>query len=108
MTSHATDRARQRGLRDETIDLVLDEADREVHAGRGCIARSLSKSGIERLAMQGVPRSRLERAHNVVLVLNPNGAVITVIGHPTWHARFHRGADRLTWHQQPATGRRLH
>jgi hypothetical protein len=79
LTQHAQVRAQQRGIRPQTIELVLEMGDRKVRLPGNSFAISVSKSRALELVRLGVPAADVERTTNVVAVINGNdGAVITV------------------------------
>lgn len=70
MTRHAEARIQQRGIRRESIDLVLHDSDIEVHAGDGLMSLQLSRRRLAQLAESGVPANVRENAQNVVLLVD--------------------------------------
>jgi hypothetical protein len=94
MTQHASIRCRQRGIRTEVLRLVLEEGDREHHAGEGVIALSLSRHRLAQLSFSDIPQATLDQAAHTVVLMAANGSVVTVINHQTWTGRFYRGAKR--------------
>lgn len=94
MTGHAEARCRQRGIKSESVDLIVANGDREHHAGAGCTAISLSRSRMTELQAEGVPASVIDQAAGTVLIVGHDGAIVTVMNRPTWFARFHYGAER--------------
>ena len=72
--------AQQRGIKHKTVQFVLDHSDREFHAGEGKRTRRISEKGIARLVAVGEKPSEVERARNVVIVVDALGSkVITVL-----------------------------
>ena len=70
MTRHAESRVQQRGIRKETIDLVLSDSDIELHAGEGLMSLQLSRKRLGQLARSGVPATLRESAQGVVLIVD--------------------------------------
>jgi len=70
MTWHAASRVQQRGIRKETIDLVLYDSDIELHAGEGLMSLQLSRKRLGQLARSGVPATLRESAQGVVLLVD--------------------------------------
>lgn len=96
MTDHAVTRCNQRGIRTELLDFVLAHFDRDWHASAGAAAISISRRRLVELQTDGVPAAVIEKAGHTILIVSEDGAIITAINRPTWFARFHYGADRLS------------
>ncbi|UVF22790.1 DUF4258 domain-containing protein (plasmid) [Microvirga terrae] len=94
MTRHARTRCQQRGIQTEVLRLVLEEGDREYHAGEGTFALSLSHHTLAQLSFSDIPKATLDQAANTVVLMADNGSVVTVVNHQTWTGRFYRGAKR--------------
>lgn len=79
LTQHAQVRAQQRGIRIQTIELVLEMGDRKVRLPGNSFAISVSKARAVELVRLGLPPADIERTANVVAVISgTDGAVITV------------------------------
>jgi hypothetical protein len=46
----------------------------------------------------------IDQAGHTILIVADDGAIVTAINRPTWFARFHYGADRLSYRRR--SGRR--
>jgi hypothetical protein len=105
-THHALARIRQRGVRAEALSLVLAEADQAHHVGGGAVAEHISREKRRRLERGGVPVAVLEAACQLVVVFAENGAVMTIISHPSHRGRVYLGADRTNPRRHAARTRR--
>lgn len=80
ITHHARVRCQQRGIKNETLQLVAVNADMRTHAGSGCVAYRMSDRRISQLSKRTETGSALERAKNIVLVIDESeNSVITVM-----------------------------
>lgn len=81
LTDHATTRMSQRGIEASALEAVMQLVDREISAGQGCFALSISRSRMLQLAETGeISPGMVERLANlVVVVANDNGAIVTVV-----------------------------
>jgi hypothetical protein len=81
LTDHATTRMSQRGVEASALEAVMQLADREIFAGRGCVALSISRSLMLKMAENGeISPGMVERLSNlVVVVANDNSAIVTVV-----------------------------
>ncbi len=95
LSHHAMVRAQQRGVRPAVVDLLLARFDVERPIGSGCHAVSCSRSALDRARRDGLAASMAERLAGLVLIVAPDGSVITVLNRETWFARFQRGHARL-------------
>lgn len=75
MTAHAKERRQQRGIVGGVMEAVLAFGD-VYRAGDGCIAYFLGDQAVRK---HGPYLRRVaDRAHNVAVVVSPDGAVLTV------------------------------
>lgn len=79
MTSHAERRARQRGIQQQCIDLVLSHADVVRNAGAQCETWRLSRRAADELHTYGFPASVIARARQLALVVAEGSRVATVL-----------------------------
>jgi len=80
LTQHAANRANQRGILQETLSFVIEHSDVLLHAGEGRNSVRISKKRQAKLIAGGLPPSLVERAANVVLILDQcHGVVVTVV-----------------------------
>ena len=93
---HATKRSQQRGIRQALINALLERFDLDRPVGDGCHALSCSRAELARAREDGVPTAIIERLGRVVLVISPDGIIVTAINRETWFARFQRGHARLS------------
>jgi hypothetical protein len=92
LTAHARRRARQRGLPDASLAALLELADREVPVGGGCVALSVSRMMIDAARAEGATPAALARLPGRVLLVGPNGVVMTaLIQHRRSGRRYSRG-----------------
>ena len=92
-THHALARIRQRGVRSEALSLVLAEADQQHHIGGGAVAERISRDKRKSLQRSGVSCTVLEAACQLVVVFAEDGAVMTVISHPSHRGRVYLGGE---------------
>jgi hypothetical protein len=85
-SNHARQRARQRGVRDADLLLLLVAADREAPVGEGCVALSISRQRCGELLAEGYPLSAVDRAAKIAAVESAVGEIVTVL-----RPRGHRG-----------------
>ena len=79
LTAHAQARMKQRGIRPEAVECLLDFG-RESFDHRGGVVLYLDKAARRRLSRAPPGRKDLERLAGMYAVLSTDGAVITV-GH---------------------------
>lgn len=79
LTTHARTRMRQRGIRAEDLDWILDYG-REAFDHRGHVVLYFDKAARRRLARAAAGRKDLARLARCYAVLSPRGEVVTV-GH---------------------------
>jgi len=79
MTAHGRRRAAARGFRRSILACLVDIADREVPVGRGCVALSASARALAAARQDGVAADELERLRGRVLVLDPEGCLVTAL-----------------------------
>jgi hypothetical protein len=86
LTNHAKQRIQQRGIKQDVVNFIIDQADKVEHSRDGASAISVSKKRIKHLIKKKIVNSHLaEKANGVVLIEN-NGDVLTV---------FHKTRSRL-------------
>lgn len=79
ITNRAQVRAQQRGVRRETLEMVLELADRKVRLPGNAFAVSISSSKAAELVRSGLPAADVERTSNVTVVIaGASGQIITV------------------------------
>lgn len=79
LSIHATKRARQRGIKNAAVSLLLDYADRETPIGSGCTSLTLSRRHAVRLRKQGIESALVDQATEIALVLGRSGRVVTMM-----------------------------
>jgi hypothetical protein len=80
LTDHAKCRAQQRGVTLDTLNFVISHSDIWLHAGEGCRSARISHKQLGELSQEGLPASLIERATNVVVVVDPvSGSIVTVL-----------------------------
>ena len=80
MTNHARCRAQQRGVTHDTLNFVITHSDVWLHAGEGSKSTRISNRRLGELSREGYPGTLIERATNVVVIVDPLcGSVITVL-----------------------------
>ena len=82
MTKHAEVRAKQRGVRRDSLDIVFRYADVEENVGSGCYNLSLSRSELARLlASKVITASQAERCKRLKLVAAGNVIITNYKAH---------------------------
>ena len=90
-TSHAEARVRQRGIRHDALDVLLDRHDTLLFAGAGRVSVALSRRGGAGLVAEGYPPGTVEAARRLVAVVEDDtGTVVTVLWCRGREARRHR------------------
>jgi hypothetical protein len=80
LTDHAKCRAQQRGVTHDTLNFVIAHSDIWLHAGEGCRSVRISCKQLGQLSREGVPASLIERATNIVIIIDPDaGSIVTVL-----------------------------
>ncbi len=105
LSHHAICRAQQRGVTIETLKFVMVEADVWLHAREGCYSVRISKNRLGRLSRDGSPASFIEKATNIVLIIDPAdfNKIVTVL-HDDGETRSRR--YRTQWSNGTARYRR--
>lgn len=76
---HLRKRCQQRGVRKHDLETLLKGADRVVAVGGGRVAITLTSRAVAALRAEGVAAGVLERARRRAVVIDENGAMITVV-----------------------------
>ena len=79
LTRHAAVRAQQRSVSAAVLSHVSGFADIELPAGGGCHSQEISADMALSLMSDGLPIHEIEAARRVVLIVDPAGAIITVM-----------------------------
>lgn len=100
-THHARQRARQRGVRDADLVLLLFAADRETQVGEGCVALSISRKRRRELLAEGYLPSAIERASSISAVESVWGEIVTVLrlhrhGGKRYRRRFYTHRSKIS------------
>ncbi len=91
LSQHAARRAQQRGIQHDAMATVMRYHDVVLHVGAGCRSICLSRQTLASLLHDGVPASLVDRAANVILIVDDDtGEVITVMHDRGNRARRHR------------------
>lgn len=105
LTNHAVLRMSQRGVEASALDAVLRLADREIFAGGGCVALSISRGMTHQLIERNEIHPALaDRVANlVVVVATDDGSIVTVV--KPCNRESARGYRRSKGHQPRARAR---
>jgi hypothetical protein len=79
MSAHGRRRAAARGFRSTVLANLAEIADREVPVGGGCVAISASARAIASARLDGLAPEEVERLRGRVLVLGPEGGLVTAL-----------------------------
>ncbi len=89
LSKHAGKRAQQRGISRQTMNLVMERADQFRDAGDGCVMCWISRRQCAQLRSEGLAAAQIERATNVVLVIQSAvGVIVTTMHGNKVRARF--------------------
>ena len=89
LSKHASKRAQQRGISRRTMDLVMQRADQHREVGDGCVTCWISRRRCAQLRREGLAAAQIERAVNVVLVVQlADGVIVTTMHGYKARARF--------------------
>lgn len=80
LTTHASERAKMRGIPIRIVDAVYINADRSVPVGKGCHALTVSRKQLNQLSDDIQPADR-ERMEKVALVTDAFGNTIVTVLH---------------------------
>jgi hypothetical protein len=81
LTRHAQVRAQQRGIRQQTIAVILVHGDLQLHAGEGLISIRLTKRRLRGLQKTQVPAAVREKAAGIILLLDPVTETVVTVMH---------------------------
>ena len=81
LSDHAERRAQQRGVSLDTMNFVITHADVWLHAGEGRRTARISQRQLGQLSREGVPAALIERATNVVMLIDPVAGIIVTVLH---------------------------
>jgi len=95
LSSHATRRSQQRGIRHEAIDFVYATFDVDRDVGDGRRALSCSRGALDKALREGAATALVDGARRLVLIIGADGVIVTVMNSQTSFARFQRGHARL-------------
>jgi hypothetical protein len=79
LSRHAKKRARQRGTKNEDLELVLEHGEFVKDVGGECSEISLKKDQIKELKAAGIAPGRAEKLCHLQLVVASDGTVVTVM-----------------------------
>lgn len=96
LSRHAIARTQQRGVRRLVVELLLSRFDVERPVGDGCDAISCSRENLAKAIDDGVAPAMVERLAGIVLIVAPDGGIITILNRETRFSRFQRGHARLS------------
>ncbi|NQU58433.1 MAG: hypothetical protein HQ513_14465 [Rhodospirillales bacterium] len=80
-SNHAEVRAKQRGIRFETIELIASLADRRTRTPGGTVALSISEKAQQRWIDGGLPAADISRARGVVIIADAKTNEIVTVEH---------------------------
>ncbi len=83
LSTHATRQAQRRGITFDTIDLVLNHADRSQKLPGNTRALWISRKGRNRLTNAGLPPANVDRSSGVRLIIAIRDDVIFTVEHTT-------------------------
>ncbi len=83
LSTHATHQAQRRGITFDTIDLVLNHADRSQKLSGNARALWISRKGRSRLTNAGLPPADVDRSSGVRLILAIRDDVVLTVEHTT-------------------------
>ena len=91
-SNHAATRAKQRGIKNESVHALIDWADFEVPVGAGCIAVRLARAQYFDSDVRQNLRGAMDSIKNVVLIVDEcTGDVVTILhDHGTAKGRIYR------------------
>ena len=81
MTQHAVTRAAQRGIKFETIELIISLADRRTRTPGGTVALSISDKAQSCWIHGGLPAADISRVRGVVLIADTKSNEIITVEH---------------------------
>lgn len=90
LSKHSTCRAQQRGITIKTLDFVMFHADVWLHAREGNYMARISQKRLASLSRKGSPASLIERATNIVLIIDPDSNRIITVLHDDGSKRSRR------------------
>tara|TARA_B100000676_G_C17980275_1_gene788571 strand:- start:470 stop:784 length:315 start_codon:yes stop_codon:yes gene_type:complete len=98
-THHAQARMQQRGVRNDTIDFILEHADCCVPRGNNREALSVSRTRLNKMCHEGHSVTQCDRAIDIILIIDAaTGMIITVM-----HAE--KGSRGRAYQRKPSRAR---
>ena len=97
ITHHARVRARQRGISEETVELILTYADRHVRVGSGCHSLFVSPEQLDHLSSEILMPAECERMAGVVLVVDPQSLTVITALKPSGRQCRRYFRETKTW-----------
>ena len=96
ISNHAATRAKQRGIKNESVHTLIDWADFEVPVGAGCIAVRLARAQYFDSEVHKNLRGGFDSIKNVVLIVDEcTGDVVTILhDYGTAKGRIYRKGTR--------------
>ena len=79
-SQHATKRGQQRGVKDQTMNIIIEFADKRVPVKDDCVSLTISKERLKGLVLEGTLDAQLaEKIADVALVMAKDGEVVSVL-----------------------------
>ena len=79
-SKHAMKRAQQRGVKDQTVDIIIEFADKRVPSKDNCVSLSVSKKRLKSLVSESkLDAQTAEKMTDMVVVVAKEGDELTVV-----------------------------
>ncbi len=79
LSKHAKRRICQRGIKQSSLNFLLEFADKERHVGDHCTSLTLSKKEAQRLLKKGHPSNIISQAQKLAVIEGNQGVIVTVM-----------------------------
>lgn len=77
-TTHAVTRCQQRGVKNETVNLILSEADLLKHCKNGATSMLISTKRLQKLVRQKICEPSLAEQAKGIVIIDSGDSIITV------------------------------
>ena len=79
-SQHAMKRAQQRGVKDQTVDIIIEFADKKVPVKDNRLSLTVSKKRLKSLVLEGTLDAQMaEKIADVAVIMAEDGEVVSVL-----------------------------
>lgn len=92
LSPHATKRIQQRGIKEESVKLIVEYTDRQIPVKNGCTSLTVSKSLLNKLVKTGTVRRQVsDKIRKIVVIVEDDDDYVTEKIKTVLHATHAKG-----------------